>query len=76
MQIRPNLSSLKISASKSETINGSEIVLKKGLPDEKNTAIITNTAKETNDMAVVAPEQGTLEELPAISSIPGLEDYK
>ena len=76
MQIRPNLLSLGISASKSETIEGSEINLKKGVQEEKNTAITANTATEVKDMAAVAVEQGTLEGVSTFSSIPGLEDYK
>ncbi len=75
MQIRPNLSSLGIGAIKLETANGSEISLNKGLREDKNTAITTDTATESKDMAVVATKKETLEESLKNNSIPGLEYF-
>ncbi len=76
MQIRPNLLSLGITASKSEILSGSEITLKKSSQEDKNAATAANSANGQPDMATVAVKQETLEGMPTISSIQGLEDYR
>lgn len=79
MQIRPNLLSLGISVTKSESEMSSIISLKKSSKDSENTASIATTANSQKDMAAMAVNQPTSEDSktqPVLNSIPGLEGYK
>lgn len=78
MQVRPNLLSLGINVTKSESEISSIITLKESSKDSENTAITSSTANGQKDMAAMAVNQPNSEdaETKTLSSIPGLEGYK
>jgi len=76
MQIRPNLLSLGINATKSESETNSVITLKKSSKVSENTAITSSTANGQVDMAAMAVNKSLLESEVVINTIPGLEDYQ
>lgn len=75
MQIRPNLLSLGIKVSKSETVTSSVITITKiTLQEDKNTANTATTPSSNGNMAAMATNHQQLEEAD-LTSIPGLEEY-
>ncbi len=79
MQIRPNLITLGISITRTESETYSVITLKKSSKDSENAAITSSTANGQKDMAAMAVNQPTSEDSKTksiLSSIPGLEGHK
>ena len=78
MQIRTNLLSLGITATKTETEAGSTIKLSKSLQQSENTAIPASVTSSNGSMAALAtksPHLDDTQEEMDLSSIPGLEGY-
>ena len=76
MQIRTNLLSLGINATKSETEYGSTITLKQSLQDKENTATPASVTSSNGNMAAMAGNSPKVEEMDEaeIRSIFGLEE--